>query len=191
MACDNGDRTTLLRSTTIQLSLHFIYQLLVIPDPSIFLPEDSEINMPIVSVNIRDTAAPNNTKNNSVSFVTTLSNVNNDPPKEDIIYCDNTTELFTINFGYQVWSKDSALRFDLLYPTMNIFFKISLRSVTNNLCIHTFQAQISYHSYQGHDAFGYRQSKFTIVVRPSFQKCCNATNLDWLQSDKYWIRMMK
>ena len=96
MACDNGDHTTLLRSTTIQLSLHFISQLLVIPDPSIFLPEDSEINMPIVSVNIRDTAAPNNTKDNSVSFVTTLSNVNNDPPKQDIVYCVNTTELFTI-----------------------------------------------------------------------------------------------
>ena len=104
-------------------------QLVVIPNPSIFLPEDSEINMPIVSVNIRDTAATNNTGDNSMSFVTTLSNVNNDPRKQDIIYCVNTTDLFTLNFAYQVGSRESAFRFDLIYPMMNIFFKVSLRLV--------------------------------------------------------------
>ena len=89
--------------------------------------------MPIVSVNIRDTAAPNGTEDNPMSFVTTLSNVNNDPPKQDVVYCVNTTELFTLNFAYHVGSRESAFRFDLIYPTMNIFFKVKLRFVEYNL----------------------------------------------------------
>ena len=101
--------------------------MVVIPDPSIFLGKDSDVNMPVVSVNIRDTDSPNNTREESASFVTTLSNVNNDPPKEDVVYCMNLTGLETLNFAYQVTTKESAYRFDLKYPTVDIFFAVSVR----------------------------------------------------------------
>ena len=100
---------------------------MVIPDPSVFLGKDSDINMPVVSINIRDTDAPNDTSDESLSFVTTLSNVNNDPPKEDVVYCMNLTGLDTINFAYQVASKESAYRFDLKYPTEDTFLAVRLR----------------------------------------------------------------
>ena len=117
----------------------------MIPDPSIFVSDDSEINMPIVSVNIRDTAATNSTEDDSMSFVTTLSNVNNDPPKENIAYCVNTTELFTLTFAYEVRSRESAFRFDLLYPTMNIFLKVRLRLVWYVSCLNQFILYIVLH----------------------------------------------
>ena len=99
----------------------------MIPDPSIFLGEDSDINMPVVSINIRDTDSLNDTSEESASFVTTLSNVNNEPPKEDVVYCMNLTGLHTLNFAYQVTSKESAYRFDLKYPSVDIFFAVGLR----------------------------------------------------------------
>ena len=136
---------------------------MVIPNPSIFLPEDSEINMPIVSVNIRDTAAPNNTEDDSMSFVTTLSNVNNDPPKQDIRYCVNTTELYTLNFAYQVGSRESAFRFDLIYPTMNIFFKVSLRLVDySSININLLHAHVSLLRVNWDQCWLYRLSSWSV-----------------------------
>ena len=116
-----------LFSDLITGSIVFRRQLVVIPDPSIFLGKDSDINMPVVSINIRDTDAPNDTSEESASFVTTLSNVNNDPPKEDVVYCMNLTGLDMVNFAYQVTSKESAYRFDLKYPTVDVFLGVSLR----------------------------------------------------------------
>ena len=124
---------------------HEFPQVVVIPDPSIFVSKDSEINMPIVSVNIRDTAATNSTEEDSMSFVTTLSNVNNDPPKENIAYCVNTTDLFTLTFAYEVKSRESAFRFDLLYPTMNIFLRVRLRLVWCASCLKQFISYVASH----------------------------------------------
>ena len=104
--------------------------------------KDNEINMPVVSINIRDTEAVNDTSEESASFVTTLSNVNNEPPKEDVVYCMNLTGLDTINFAYKVTSKESAYRFDLKYPTVDIFFAAILRWYFNGLFIYSIKQNV-------------------------------------------------
>ena len=91
------------------------------------MAEGSEINMPVVSIDIRDTIAPNNTRDEAMSFVTTLSNVNNDPPREDVVYCVNITEVYTLNFAYKVGSRETAYKFDLIYGNVNTFYAVSLR----------------------------------------------------------------
>ena len=101
----------------------------VIPDASAFVPDlagEDGVNMPIVSVNIVDIAA-NATNTTGISFVTTLANINNIPPKEQFIECLNMTELTTVNFACEIFSSEAAYRFDLTFSDMTTFMSVAIR----------------------------------------------------------------